>query len=332
MWWSRPAPASLAAIANPLRAAPQPRRAVVLEWEPNPSSANLLLPWLARQDWPVVVQRGELPELADGDFVVIVRYLTPAWRKAIERARDRLAGVAYFMDDDLWDRAAWQGLPRDYQRRLSDRALRHRPWVERHCDALWVSTEALARKYAAGSPRLIPLAPDAALLAQVDAVHVAYHGTASHAAEIEWLHPVMAEVLDRCPQVHFEVFGDRRVSSLYRELPRVTVLHPMRWPNYLDYTRATRRQIGLSPLLPVPFNAARGAVKFYDFARMGAAGVYSAVAPFKDFVRDGVDGLLLPNQPALWADAIAELAGDPARTSALSAAARVRALAGAGGA
>ena len=308
------------------------QRSVILEFESNPSSANVVAPWLRRQGHTCVFSSALAPRFTPGDYVVIVRYLTATWRKAIETDREQLAGVAYFMDDDLWDRATWQGLPRDYQRRLASHALRHRGWVERHCDALWVSTEVLARKYAHLSPTVIPLAPDAALLAQVtDAVHIAYHGTASHGAEIEWLRPIMAEVLERCPQAHFEVFGDRAVSSTYRDLPRTTVLHPMRWPNYLAYTAANRRQIGLSPLLPTPFNAARGAVKFYDFVRMGAVGLYSAVAPFEGFVRDGVDGLLLPNEPARWADALVRLVADPARTAAMAAAARVRALAGAGG-
>ncbi|MGK3539499.1 hypothetical protein ACSLOP_30130, partial [Escherichia coli] len=36
--------------------------------------------------------------------------------------------------------------------------------------------------------------------------------------------------------------------------------------------------IGLAPLLMSKFNAARGGVKFYDFVRMGAAGIYSNVS------------------------------------------------------
>jgi hypothetical protein len=49
-------------------------------------------------------------------------------------------------------------------------------------------------------------------------------------------------------------------------------------------------------------------VKFYDYARMGAAGVYTDAAPYRGFVRDGVDGLLLPNEPARWVEALAALA------------------------
>jgi hypothetical protein len=327
MWWRKQAPGLWGSGADPLRVA-APRRALVLEWEPNPSSDQLLLPWLARQGWPCTVRRDAEPDLAAGDLVVIVRYLTPAWCAAIEARREQLAGVVYFMDDDLWDRGAWGGLSREYRGRLNARAFRYRAWIQRHCTALWVGTEALAAKYAAWSPRVIALAPGPDLLAQVDAVQVAYHGTASHGAEIEWLHPVMAEVLARCPQVHFELFGDKRVAALYRELPRVAVLHPMRWPNYLAYSSATRRQIGLAPLLPTPFNAARGAVKFFDFARMGAVGVYSARPPYQGFVHDGIDGLLLPDEPARWVDALVALAGDRARLQAMAAAARQRALGG----
>lgn len=113
------------------------------------------------------------------------------------------------------------------------------------------------------------------------------------------------------------------------ELRRRDMLQALKGPNDLAYTAANRRHIGLSPLLPTPFNATRGPVKFYDFARMGAAGFYSEVVPFAGFVRDGVDGLLLPNEPARWIEALVALVNDAPRRSAIAAAARVRALSGA---
>jgi hypothetical protein len=118
-----------------------------------------------------------------------------------------------------------------------------------------------------------------------------------------------------------------RSRSTTRARSASTLLHPLKWPNYLAYTAASRRQIGLSPLLPTPFNAMRGAVKYYDFARMGAVGLYSDVVPFAGFVRHGIDGLLLDNDPALWVETLVALAGDPLRRTAMAAAARVRALA-----
>ena len=82
----------------------------------------------------------------------------------------------------------------------------------------------------------------------------------------------------------------------------------------------------LAPLLPGAFNAARGPTKFFDFARMGAVGIYSDVAPYRGFIRPEVDGILLPNEPAVWVKAIAGLVADPERRVRMATAARERAL------
>ena len=73
-------------------------------------------------------------------------------------------------------------------------------------------------------------------------------------------------------------------------------------------------------------------MKFYDYARMGAAGIYTDVEPYRGFVRDGVDGLLLPNEPARWIDAIAGLAQpDGAALARLKAGVQARIREAAGG-
>ena len=65
-------------------------------------------------------------------------------------------------------------------------------------------------------------------------------------------------------------------------------------------------------------------MKFIDYARQGALGLYSRVPPYEGFVRDGIDGVLLPNEPEAWVDAIVQWAGDPAGRAARAAAARAR--------
>ena len=69
----------------------------------------------------------------------------------------------------------------------------------------------------------------------------------------------------------------------------------------------------LAPLLPSRFNAARGATKWMDYARMGAVGIYTDVQPYSDHVLHAKDGLLLPNNPADWVKSILELADNPAQ-------------------
>lgn len=317
-------PRSRGDMTEALKRAP---RCLLLTPEASASVDCLLGPWLARQGVVPELHRGDAtPGLRDQDFVIVSRYLTPAWRKAITAARERLSGFAYFMDDDLLDPQAWSSLPRDYRHRLHDRIGRHTRWLEQEADTFWVSTDALATKYAALSPRVLPLAPLPALLDTREPLRLAYHGTTSHRAEIEWLRPVIAEVLNACPDARFEIFGDQAVYALYRDLPRVTILYPMKWPQYLAYTAASRCDIGLVPLLPSAFNAARGAVKFFDLARMGAVGLYADSAPYRGFVRPGIDGVLVETRQDAWRNAVIELASDRPRLRMLARAARERAL------
>jgi hypothetical protein len=135
----------------------------------------------------------------------------------------------------------------------------------------------------------------------------------------------MEAVQARSGDVHFELFGTHAASKLLRRVPRVSVLHPMSWPNYLAFTATRKRDIALAPLLPGAFNAARGPTKFYDYARMGAVGLYSNVSPYREFVRHDVDGLLLDNEPAAWIEAVLALASDEHRRMAMAAAATQRA-------
>ena len=293
------------------RVRPAARRCIVLEEGRSPSGDYLLTPWLERLGLPLVRVDARLSPGSDtlraGDLVVLSRYVPPLWRRPLQKRLTELAGLAYFMDDDLLDPAAHVGLASAYASKLATLASSQRRWLEVHADAFWVATPALAAKYAELDPQLIPLAPPASLLVARPALRIVYHGTASHAAEIEWLHTVIAGVQQRCAHTAVELFGEHPVHRRYRDLPRVTVLHPMRWENYLAYTATHPAAIGLAPLLPGAFNAARGAVKFYDYARMHAVGLYTDVEPYRGFVRDGVDGVLLPNDPQRWIDMLVAL-------------------------
>jgi len=263
-----------------------------------------------------------------GSLVVIVRYLDSGWKKRIEEKRDKLAGVAYFMDDDLFDIGAITTPPLPYAARMMWLAWRHKDWLKKMGAQLWVSTPYLAKKYRDWNPQLVEPAPLAGLLERRPVVRVFYHGTGLHRKEIQWLAPVIAKVQKRLDNTTFEVFGRGAVERLYRRIPRTTVLHPTSWDSFRDHCAGKTFHVGLAPLLPHAFNAGRGYTKFYDIVRCGAAGIYSNVEPFASFVRHERDGLLVDNDPAAWVEAIERLAADAALRQRIAEAARERALAG----
>jgi glycosyltransferase involved in cell wall biosynthesis len=267
------------------------------------------------------------PDLPAGTLLVFVRYVERGWISRVREALPRLAGVAYFMDDDLIDWTALRGLPARYAFKIVRLALARQRWLTSIGAQLWVSSPYLAEKYRDRGAMLIQPLPTPKVMDKTTPVRIFYHGTASHAHEIRWLAPIIRDVQRSSPTSTFEIFGDSRVNRLYRDIPRVAVLHPMAWENYLAYSAAASLHVGLAPLLPGPFNAARCHTKFFDFVRCGAVGIYSDVEPYASFVQDGVDGLLVPNSAQAWSAAMVRLMGDDALRDRMAAAARHRALA-----
>lgn len=187
----------------------------------------------------------------------------------------------------------------------------------------WLSTLNYESKPSLILPRLAPYLPHTHSLLQstssalstaspLDTVRICYHGTWSHRDDMKWLAPVIAEVQRRCPNTVFEVIGDHRVARIFRGIPRVTVLPTMPWPDYLKHTQTVRQDIGLAPLRDTLFNRGRGPIKFFDYARAGAVGIYSAGPAFSDFVSHEIDGYVLENDSFLWTERIIELVDSPA--------------------
>lgn len=301
---------------------------IVVQEIANPSTDYFILPHLksiARSLTCVAHWQLLTEDKLEGAYIVFVRYIPQPWMQLVTRNRRRLAGVAYFMDDDLFDWSASSGMSSKYRLKLLRLAALRKSWLRDIEARLWVSTDFLACKYAEWHPKVILPRPEIHHREKSPIIKIFYHGSASHRAEIEWLQPIVREVLTNAPDTVFEIIGNVEINRLYRTLPRVTVVHPMSWKNYRDFCRSGERHIGLAPLLEGPFNAGRSHTKFFDILRCCAAGIYSDVAPFAGFVEHGEDGLLIDNNPETWVETIIQLAASPAERSVLIAGARNRA-------
>lgn len=249
------------------------------------------------------------PEQLASATVIFVRYVPPAWKALLKQQIP--AHVVFFMDDDLFDWRAFRGMPWRYQRKLFRLAWRHQRWLKEIGAEIWVSSPWLAQKYANWNPRVVePQNPHPAPVACPEPAMTTlfYHGSASHRAELDWLIPVVEQVLSERADVCFEVIGDRKVRDRFAHLPRVHVVHPMSWPAYQAFIQRPGRTIGLAPLLNSPFNAARAPTKFFDINAAGAFGVYADTPVYRRLVRHGENGLLLPmDSQDAWASEILDL-------------------------
>jgi glycosyltransferase involved in cell wall biosynthesis len=264
--------------------------------------------------------------LRDAGQVVVVRYLPRRWLRPLAQARRAGVRLIYLMDDDLLDPKLLEELPPAYRRRVRERITRQRRRVPELFDQIWVTSAVLEARYAHLGAVRLPLRPHPSLLGEHSRVQLAYLGTSVHTREFAWLRELLGELQARHPHTHVDVFGDLAINRQFRDLPRLRILHPMRWPSYLAETGPGRVDLLLTPLLESPMNAARAPVKFIDAARCGAAGLYSDRPPYRGFIRHGVDGLLLGDEQREWLQAIAQLIEDHQARRRLAEGGRQRAL------
>lgn len=267
-------------------------------------------------------------QLMEAQVVVLVRYWPKGWgwRGLLRKAKQRGLHCIYWMDDDLLDQSGFSVLPRKYAAKLRRLAFNRRAAILSWCQELWVSSPTLAERYVSLRPKLIPLRPQAKVVEQVKGFTIGYHGTASHRQELLWLFPLIAQVQAQFSHTLIEIYGDDEVRSAYSGIPRVRVQHPVPWERYCQLTAGQQLDLMLCPLLDNPFNGARSAVKFFDAARLGAAGLYSNRRPYASFVRHGIDGLLIGDDPCQWLEAIGHLLSHPEELDRLATEARRRAL------
>lgn len=297
----------------------------IVEAGRNPSTDDFVRPWLERTGRRVITHRLDAPPVdapPGGVQLVFVRYLNPAWRAWVARHRQRIAGLAWFIDDDIFSLRASAGLPLRYRWKLLIHARRHLAWLNRHRAQGLTSSDWLARRYGhrlhTGLSRLPMVSPYPIHAPPEPASQTCfYHGSASHAREHRWLRPVIEAVLARRPAARFEVIADRRIARIYAGLDRVDCIPPMDWPDYRRWVVQPGRAIGLAPLCDTRFNAARAPTKTLDITAAGAAGIYADHPVYRSVVVDGINGRLCRMDQAAWVEAIVELLDSPAARARL---------------
>ena len=248
--------------------------------------------------------------LTENTLIVIVRHAPLNWLHWLKHKQRQLAGIVFFMDDDIPSVLRAPEIPFRYAMKTAWRYARSRCLLSRICTEVWLSTPELIQRYADSFPQLHEPEYVATQLPDKTTAVYFYHGTWAHQREIEWLVPIVRQVQQAVPHAWFEIFGTDRVRHLFRGIPRVRVVHPMPWIDYLAYADTVTYQIGLAPCFDTPFNRARSHSKLFDITRLGAAGIYSNVTPYAEKIIHGKIGFLCANDKEKWVVTISQLLGD----------------------
>lgn len=286
----------------------------VVEAQKNPSTDFFIMPRFNQPNQQINLYslQNTPDDLSEGGkiSIVFVRYLNGLWKEWVERNRALIETIYYFMDDDLFDLTASEGLSLRYRWKLAWFARRHLSWLRHHWCHFLVSTPYLQDKYWHLHPELVlPQAsyPQLASMVNQSPIVAFYHGSGSHQQEAKWLYPVLEAALVAEPRLQVEMVGDEVIHRYYKSLARVVVVHQMSWQTYQVFLLQKQRHIGLAPVLPSRFNSARSCTKFFDITQAGAMGIYTQGTDCERYIVHQENGLLLPIEEEQWIAGIKQL-------------------------
>jgi len=245
-----------------------------------------------------------LSRLKSGVDVVVTRYIDKAWLEVLLKTRNKIRSITYLMDDDVL--AAYQtlNLPEGYRTRMKSTALQDWSVMSFVCDNYINTSKKLSEKYAGNKSTLMHptfFETNERLKAEIKSgITVSYHATGGHKNDIDFIAEIICKLLEKHRQVQFRIVLGGYCPEKLIGNPQIQVFKNMTWPEYQEFVRLERSDIGLAPLLQTPYNEAKSVVKLIDIAKLGAVGLFSDSVSYRDYIDSGDNGFILPNEPTAW--------------------------------
>ncbi|HET6149913.1 MAG TPA: glycosyltransferase [Polyangia bacterium] len=237
-----------------------------------------------------------LCDVVDADFLPIMSARRRRRRLTVYEIND------HFLAPQPWNPTAYLAA------NLISRSLSSQ--LARHADCLQLTVDALARRFGHLNARRAifpnqlweaPVLPPGDEIAATTAgpVRIGWGGSVGHREDIKWIIPVLRGILSRHPQVTLAIMGDTSLGDLFAWVPRGRF--EFKPGGSIDAYRGfvDGLDIGLGPLLPTEFNRCRSDVKFLEYTAAGALSICSDLEPYRSTIRDGENGLLFSDLPAL---------------------------------
>ncbi len=244
--------------------------------------------WLFEDDpaWEIVPLDTWHPAFPDAalaaDILIVTMMPAQEIETAVRLRRARGLRTVFEISDNILALGGW----------LGDHHLLHSPLVRQsilfhawHCDALQVYTPALARLFKHVNRTIAvldPYVPIAPPPGKPSGFVVGWGGTSSHRGDLAAIAPVVERFCARHGDAVFAFMGNRALfDELFSTIPPPQVRYRPFGPfdEYLDFVRGLH--VGLAPLAPSPFNAARTDTKFTTFAAAGTAALLQDAAAFR---------------------------------------------------
>ena len=269
------------------------------------------------------------------DAVILERLWLPSFimdqaEKILEKLEKRNIPLIYTLDDNLLDLNLEPGVknfPTNEQRQIMR-------MFAQAAKGVIVSTAPLAERMRIFNPtiEIVPnqlderLFPPRKATGERAKLHFGYMGTFSHLEDLLMILPPLRRFLRRWGEkVEFEIVGISeyiRIKGLFEGLP-VRYHHlSKKQIGYYGFVKWMRRNFNwdfaIAPLTDTPFNNGKSDLKVLDYGIWGIPGIFSATPSYKDTIRNGENGLCVPNTEDAWEEALETMASNAALRQRMS--------------
>ena len=269
------------------------------------------------------------------DAVILERLWLPGFimdqaEKILEILGKRNIPMIYTLDDNLLDLNLEPGVknfPTNEQRQIIR-------LFAQEAKGVMVSTNPLAGRMRRLNPNVavVPNQLDERLFPlrratqKRDKIHFGYMGTFSHLEDLLMILPPLRRFLRRWKdKVEFEIVGISeyiRIKGRFDGLPVKYHHLSKKQIGYYGFVKWMREHFhwdfAIAPLTETPFNNGKSDLKALDYGIWGIAGIFSEVPSYQETIRNGKNGLIVPNNETAWEEALEKMASDIALRQSLS--------------
>jgi len=257
-----------------------------------------------------------------GDVVIIQRQFPQRfneYQEVVRIARQEQKPIVFDLDDLLFF------LPKDHPDRIEHSfapALLPMFQALLEADVVTVSTHRLRDVLMDYNDRVVvlpnylddtiwDLKPPRLKNSHEDSLIIGYMGTNSHKPDLEYIAPVLLDLIERFPQKISLYFWGTPPPLALRSLSQVQwIPFDIRsYPEFAAWFQTQSVDIFIAPLVDNLFNRCKSPLKFFEYSALGAPGVFSRLDPYESVIQHGYNGFLAVTQSE-WARCLRSLIED----------------------
>jgi len=258
----------------------------------------------------------------EGDVVIIQRQFPQRfdeYQEVVRIARQEQKPIVFDLDDLLFF------LPEDHPDRIEHSfapALLPTFQALLEADVVTVSTHRLRNVLVDYNDRVVvlpnyfddtlwDLKPPQPKNRREESLIIGYMGTNSHKPDLEYIAPILLDLIERFPQKIFMNFWGTPPPPAFRSLPQVQwIPFGIRsYPEFATWFQTQSADIFVAPLVDNLFNRCKSPLKFFEYSALGVPGVFSRLDPYEGVIRHGHDGFLAATLSE-WEECIRSLVED----------------------